>query len=94
MAKIDIAGYEEGVAAQIGETVLEALLREFDGVPYSCQSGNCGTCKCRYLGGAIRERPHGPDALSKAQRAQGIILMCSTEVMGDVRIQFLDSLFD
>lgn len=81
----------EPIQASDGETLLSALKRAGVPIGYSCESGQCGTCKCELLAGEPREAGHAPFALSEAQRARGIILACRSEVVEDLRIRILDA---
>ena len=87
--RIEIIGSSAKVTAEPGETILAALLRQ--GVPftYSCLSGNCGSCKCRLIGGAIAELPCSEHVLNATERERGVVLACRSEVMGPLHIQFL-----
>jgi CDP-4-dehydro-6-deoxyglucose reductase/ferredoxin-NAD(P)+ reductase (naphthalene dioxygenase ferredoxin-specific) len=87
---IRIAGTAETADAEPGDTVLDALLMAGVGFAYSCQAGNCGTCKCELLDGEILELEHSEHALSAADRARGIVLACRTQVWSDVTIRKLD----
>ena len=86
---ITLAGDPQSAPAEDGETVLDALLRHGVGFAYSCQSGNCGTCKCEYVGGEILELEYSEHALSAAERSRGVILACRAQVWGDVEIRRL-----
>jgi len=86
-----IDGDVQPVDAQDGETILDALLRNGVGFPYSCQAGNCGSCKCEVAGGEIFELEYSEHALSPAERARGLVLACRTQVWGDVRVRRLDA---
>src|SRR6266850_201527 len=85
--QIEIADSGERAAAEPGETILDAALRAGVALPYSCQSGNCGTCKCEYLSGEIFELEHSEHALKAEERANNIILACRTQVWGDVAVR-------
>jgi CDP-4-dehydro-6-deoxyglucose reductase/ferredoxin-NAD(P)+ reductase (naphthalene dioxygenase ferredoxin-specific) len=87
--RIRIEGDPQTVPAEDGETVLDALLRNGVGFAYSCQAGNCGTCKCEHVGGSITEMEHSEHALSPAERARGIVLACRARVHGDVLLRRL-----
>jgi CDP-4-dehydro-6-deoxyglucose reductase/ferredoxin-NAD(P)+ reductase (naphthalene dioxygenase ferredoxin-specific) len=84
---ITIEGDPQPVAAQDGETILEALLRNGVGFAYSCQAGNCGTCKCEYVSGEIFELAYSDHALTAAERARNVVLACRTQVWSDLRIR-------
>jgi ferredoxin-NAD(P)+ reductase (naphthalene dioxygenase ferredoxin-specific) len=90
MPFIQIDGQPDKVAANAGETILCALIRNYVAVPYSCQAGNCGTCKCEYLDGDIMQLDCSEFALPPDMRAKNVILMCRTQVWGDVRVRLID----
>lgn len=57
-------------------TLVDALLdREVD-VPYSCRSGECGSCACTVLSGAVEMAPS--DLLGPDDVADGFILGCQS----------------
>jgi len=87
---IRIEGSAETAEAEPGDTVLDALLMAGVRFAYSCQAGNCGTCKCELLDGEILELEHSEHALSAADRARGIVLACRSQVWSDVAIRRLD----
>jgi len=88
---ITVAGDPQPVPADEGETILDALLRHGVGFAYSCQSGNCGTCRCEYVSGEIFELEYSEHALPPGERARGIILACRSQVWSDVQIRRLSS---
>ena len=71
----------------MGDTILAALLRA--GVPFafSCQGGNCGTCKCQLLSGRVQELVYSEQALAPLERARGVILACRALPRGDVTVR-------
>ncbi len=88
---ITIAGDPQSVLAEDGETILDALLRQGVGFSYSCQAGNCGTCKCEYVSGEIFELEYSEHALAAAERARNVVLACRTQVWSDVEIRRLST---
>lgn len=88
---ITIAGDPQRVPAEDGETILDALLRHGVGFAYSCQAGNCGTCKCEHVSGEIFELEYSEHALSAAERARNVILACRSQVWSDVEIRRLSA---
>jgi NAD(P)H-flavin reductase/ferredoxin len=88
---ITVEGDPQAVPAEDGQTILDALLEHGVGFAYSCQAGNCGTCKCEYVGGEIAELEYSEHALSDAEHSRGTILACRTQVWGDVSIRRLSS---
>ena len=51
--QITVEGHAHPVPAQAGDTLLASLLRAGLPFPFSCQTGNCGTCKCELLSGEV-----------------------------------------
>ncbi len=88
---IIVAGDPQTVPAEDGETILDALLRHGVGFAYSCQAGNCGTCKCECVSGDILELECSEHALSPGERERGVVLACRAQVCGDVEIRRLSA---
>ena len=59
--------------------------------PYSCQAGNCGTCKCELVDGDVFELEHSEHALTAGERARSLILACRTQAWGDTRIRRIET---
>src|SRR5436309_2386726 len=69
--QITLEGHDQPVPVRAGDTMLEALLRAGVAFPFSCQAGNCGTCKCELVSGDILELEHSEHALApEAARAR------------------------
>ena len=81
---------EDGSTAECtlrpGETLLDAGLREGLSLPYECRNGACGLCLCSMERGTVEHRPYQKTALSDAQLARGIALMCCATPNEDVVI--------
>jgi phthalate 4,5-dioxygenase reductase subunit len=56
------------------ETLLEALRRQGHQVPSSCESGTCGSCRTRYVGG---EPEHRDMVLDEEEQAEEIMVCVS-----------------
>ena len=89
--QITLVGHDQPVAVQAGDTVLASLLRAGLAFPFSCQAGNCGTCKCELVSGDIHELEYSEHALSPAERARGIVLACRAQVWDDTVIRRIDA---
>ena len=78
------------IPAEAGDTILASLLRA--GVPFafSCQTGNCGTCKCELVSGEVVELESSEHALAPEERAKGIILACRSEMRGDTTVRLIE----
>jgi CDP-4-dehydro-6-deoxyglucose reductase/ferredoxin-NAD(P)+ reductase (naphthalene dioxygenase ferredoxin-specific) len=88
--QIIVEGHGQPVPVLAGDTLLASLLRAGLAFPFSCQGGNCGTCKCELVSGAVHELEYSEQALSAAERARGIVLACRTQVRGDTVIRRVD----
>ena len=88
--QITLVGHDHPVPVDAGDTVLTSLLRAGLAFPFSCQAGNCGTCKCELVSGDIHELEYSEHALSPAERARGIVLACRTEPRSDAVIRRID----
>ncbi|MFC5827065.1 2Fe-2S iron-sulfur cluster-binding protein [Nonomuraea insulae] len=75
------------VPLEPGRSVLDAVMTARPDVPYSCQTGVCGTCRARVVEGEVRmERTW---ALTEQDRAARNILTCqAVPVTARVRIDF------
>jgi CDP-4-dehydro-6-deoxyglucose reductase/ferredoxin-NAD(P)+ reductase (naphthalene dioxygenase ferredoxin-specific) len=89
--QIQLEGHDTPVPVEAGDTILDSLLRAGVGFPFSCQAGNCGTCKCELVSGDVLELEHSEHALSPEERAKGVILACRTQVWDDTVIRRLDA---
>ncbi|MFY9317162.1 MAG: CDP-6-deoxy-delta-3,4-glucoseen reductase [Burkholderiales bacterium] len=72
---------------EAGETVLAAALRQGFVLPYGCQNGACGTCKCRILAGSVDYGVYQAKTLTDAERAQGKVLVCQAKPQGDLVLE-------
>ncbi|HZF24063.1 MAG TPA: 2Fe-2S iron-sulfur cluster-binding protein [Burkholderiales bacterium] len=88
---VTVADLNQSAPAGEGDTVLGALLAHGIGFAYSCQSGNCGTCKCELVSGDILELEYSEHALSPDERGRGIVLACRSQMWSDVVVRRLDS---
>lgn len=86
---VTVANLGRTAPAEAGQTVLDALLAHGVGFSYSCQSGNCGTCRCELVSGEILELEYSEHALSPEQRSRGTVLACRSQVWGDVVVRQL-----
>src|SRR6266851_2805008 len=73
---VNIRQHPDPVVVEPGGTVLESALAQGVPYPHGCRSGNCGACKSRLESGEVELSPYSPYALSNAERAQGLILVC------------------
>ena len=88
--QITVEGHADPVPVEAGDTLLAALLRAGLAFPFSCQTGNCGTCKCQVLSGEVHELEYSEHALSAVERARGIVLACRAQVRANVVVRRID----
>jgi CDP-4-dehydro-6-deoxyglucose reductase/ferredoxin-NAD(P)+ reductase (naphthalene dioxygenase ferredoxin-specific) len=88
--QISLEGHEPPIDVEAGDTILGSLLRAGVPFPFSCQAGNCGTCKCMLVAGEVVLLEHSAQALSAEERAAGLILACRSQVWADARIRRID----
>src|SRR6185295_13200060 len=89
--QITLEGHQQPIAVEPGDTILASLLRAGVPFPFSCQAGNCGTCKCELVSGDILELEHSEHALAAEERAKGIILACRTQVWDDTVVRRIEA---
>ena len=77
------------IAVRVGETLLDAGLREGLPMRFACRNGGCGVCKCTVLHGKISLQPHQESVLTQKERAAGKTLLCCAEPLTDVEIEYL-----
>jgi len=87
--EITIEDLDRKITAPPGATLLAALLSQ--GVPfaYSCESGNCGACKCQLVRGEVTGLEYSEQALSSQEHSSGVILACRSCIRGDVTVRRL-----
>ena len=89
--QITLEGHAQPVPVEAGDTILASLLRAGVPFPFSCQAGNCGTCKCELVSGDVLELEHSEHALAPEERAKGIVLACRTQVWDDTVVRRIDA---
>ena len=88
---ITLEGHPDPVPVEAGDTILASMIRAGVPFPFSCQAGNCGTCKCELLSGDVLELEYSEHALSPQERAKNIILACRTQVWDDTAVRRIDA---
>jgi len=74
-------------AAEAGETVLEAALRQGLTMPYGCKDGACGACKGKVVEGSVDHGKSQAHALTEADKATGLTLYCCATAQSDLVIE-------
>ena len=72
--KLRLARSGDVIDVPVGVTILQALRTHGHAVPSSCESGTCGTCRTRLLGG---EPDHRDLVLSDSEHGDAIMLCVS-----------------
>ncbi len=88
---ITLEGHPDPVPVEAGDTILASMIRAGVPFPFSCQAGNCGTCKCELISGDVLELEYSEHALSPQERAKNIILACRTQVWDDTVVRRIDA---
>jgi CDP-4-dehydro-6-deoxyglucose reductase, E3 len=70
-------------AVEADTPVLSAALAQGMGLPYGCQSGNCGACRAKLISGSVHY-PRKPDGLSDLELRQGYTLLCQALAQSDL----------
>jgi ferredoxin-NADP reductase len=78
---VQLARSGKEVIVEPGNSILKALREAGCNVPYSCESGICGTCEMRVLGGVP---DHRDNILTDAERALNTkIMICCSGSLGE-----------
>jgi CDP-4-dehydro-6-deoxyglucose reductase/ferredoxin-NAD(P)+ reductase (naphthalene dioxygenase ferredoxin-specific) len=88
---ITLEGHPDPVPVEPGDTILASMIRAGVPFPFSCQAGNCGTCKCELLSGDVLELEYSEHALSVEERAKNFILACRAQVWDDTAVRRIDA---
>ncbi|NQY67417.1 MAG: 2Fe-2S iron-sulfur cluster binding domain-containing protein [Flavobacteriales bacterium] len=84
---IIVDGVEEKVEVANGQSILEAALENSLNVPFSCQAGNCTTCKSKLVSGKISM--DNDVMLNDDDIAENYVLTCQSHPLtDDVKIEF------
>jgi alkene monooxygenase reductase len=76
--KVVIEPFAEAIDVENGESVLAAVLRSGRHLTHGCKHGGCGACRARLVDGECRLGEQTSYSLSDADRAAGMLLLCST----------------
>jgi len=69
------------------DTILRAGLRAGFGMPYECNTGNCGTCKVELVSGTVEAAWAAAPGLSDRDRAKNRVLACQSRPTADCAIK-------
>ena len=71
----------------VGESVLDAALREGVALPYGCRNGTCSSCRGKVLGGDFSYRDGIPKALREEEAESGWGLLCQAIPTSDLEVE-------
>ena len=74
-------------SCEADETVLSAAIRAGVGLPYSCKSGACSSCKGKIVSGSVQHKPYQARSLTQDEAAAGYSLLCCAVPQGDLVVQ-------
>jgi CDP-4-dehydro-6-deoxyglucose reductase, E3 len=68
-------------------SILAAGLEAGAGLPFSCRSGVCRTCRGRMIAGRVDFGPVHPNYLTEQEKAAGIVHLCQARPLSDCVIE-------
>jgi CDP-4-dehydro-6-deoxyglucose reductase len=74
-------------AADAGEKLLDAALRQGLTLPYGCKDGACGACKGKVVSGTVDHGKAQAHALKDDEKAAGLTLYCCATAQSDLVIE-------
>jgi CDP-4-dehydro-6-deoxyglucose reductase, E3 len=77
--------------AEPSETLLQAGLRAGLNLDHGCANGSCGECRARLLEGQVAPCGHADYCFSAREKAEGWLLLCSCQALGDLVIDTHES---
>jgi toluene monooxygenase electron transfer component len=86
MARIELSPEQHFHCAE-DDTLLRAGLRSGFGMPYECNTGNCGTCKVELLSGTVESAWAAAPGLGERDRAKNRVLACQSHPTSDCAIK-------
>lgn len=92
--EVRILPFDETLEVNEDESVLKAILRQGRFVKYGCKHGGCSTCRAEVVEGDVTLGLNTSFSLSDADRANGIVLLCSTFCDTDITIDVSDTMDD
>jgi toluene monooxygenase electron transfer component len=69
------------------DTIIRSGLKAGFGMPYECNAGGCGTCRCEIVEGEVENLYPEAPALTDRDRKRGRLLACQARPKGDVTIR-------
>lgn len=69
-----------------GNTILSAAIDHNVAFPHGCKMGRCGLCKSRLIEGEVLHREHSESALTRDEKANGLVLPCVATPVSDLSL--------
>lgn len=89
--RVRIQPFDRDIEVAADQTILECALFEGIDYPFSCQQGQCGSCKSLLIEGEVEMGDHyNPLALPAEERARGMILACQAQPRADCVVAVLE----
>ena len=85
--EITVLPSQHRFAAEAGETILNAALRQGVMLPYGCGDGSCGACRGKVVSGLVEHGAAPSHVLSDQDRAAGVALLCCASANSDLSIE-------
>jgi CDP-4-dehydro-6-deoxyglucose reductase len=76
--------------ANCEDNILQQALAENLNLPFACQQGICGACKCKVLSGQYRLEDYNKIVLTKEEQDQGYTLLCKSHLLSDIELWIPD----
>jgi CDP-4-dehydro-6-deoxyglucose reductase len=77
-ATLRVVGCDRAAPIAAGETLLGAAVRGQLPLPYLCNAGECGACKCRLVKGHVRLKKDISGQVSAEELSAGFLLACQS----------------
>ena len=85
--QITVLPSQHTFAAEAGETILNAALRQGVMLPYGCGDGSCGACRAKVVSGQVEHGAAPSHVLSDQDRAAGGALLCCASARSDLDLE-------
>lgn len=79
-------------AAEPGERILLAALRQGIALPYECATGTCGSCRARLVSGTVEDLWPGAPGKSHLRKGSTEVLLCQSAPSGPASFESLSAI--
>ena len=88
--RVSFVGEGRTFEVQGRESILDAAIRSGIALDYGCNTGTCGRCKARLVAGDVEALRRPDYSFSRAEQAEGYVLLCSVTPVSDVVLELPD----